>query len=241
MPLTQVTFTGADDFTPINELLARSAERHAFWIEWGVLFSAKREGTGRYPRRGWIESLVEQNAVNDHGALLALHVCGREANDAFITGAGWMDSLTIGFDRIQLNLRQENHSVPDLRRAIQGHGRRAIITQDNTANETLMDVLADLPNHVVLFDKSGGRGKIPDSWPSVTSGPAHRVSPGFGYAGGLGAANLATELPRIESVCKTVPYWIDMESSLRDENDRFDLARVDATLAVLDALLPVNG
>ena len=66
-----------------------------------------------------------------------------------------------------------------------------------------------------LFDASGGRGLEPLEWPK------HLQDWTCGYAGGLGPGNLRRELPRIAAAAGPFPYWIDMESKLRDDEDRF--------------------
>jgi hypothetical protein len=47
----------------------------------------------------------------------------------------------------------------------------------------------------------------------------------LGYAGGLGPQSLAEALPRIEAAAGQGPFWMDMESALREEQDRFDIHR----------------
>jgi len=88
-----------------------------------------------------------------------------------------------------------------------------------------LPMLSILPNHAILFDASGGHGVSPEYW------PAHLPDKSCGYAGGLGPDNLARELPRIQEAAGQGPYWIDMEGKLRNEADRFDLARARLCLA----------
>ncbi|EQD46836.1 hypothetical protein B2A_08708, partial [mine drainage metagenome] len=93
------------------------------------------------------------------------------------------------------------------------------ITQHNAANADLSARLADVPGHGFLFDASCGRGLATDEWPQPLAG-----SP-CGYAGGLGPDRIAHELPRIAHAASGTSFWIDMESSLRDEVDNFRLTR----------------
>ena len=67
-----------------------------------------------------------------------------------------------------------------------------------------------------LFDRSAGTGAVPDSWPAH---PGH--SRFVGYAGGLRPDNLAGLLPLLGA--GGGPYWVDMESGVRDAEDRFDV------------------
>lgn len=84
-------------------------------------------------------------------------------------------------------------------------------------------------NILALFDASGGRGLERQEW------PAHLGDWDCGYAGGLGPDNLRRELPRIAAAAGPSPYWIDMESKLREGDDRFSVAlarqALDAVLA----------
>ena len=81
-----------------------------------------------------------------------------------------------------------------------------------------------------LFDKSGGRGAAPPSWPKAREGAF------CGYAGGLNPDNIGVALPAIAAcVPEGQPYWIDMESGVRTD-DRFDLDKCELVLTqVFDA------
>ena len=58
-----------------------------------------------------------------------------------------------------------------------------------------------------LFDKSGGRGAPPRSWPEAREGAF------CGYAGGLNPDNIGVALPAIAAcVPEGQPYWIDMKA-----------------------------
>jgi hypothetical protein len=125
---------------------------------------------------------------------------------------------------VQLNRRFSKQEVPPLRELLQAHPRTVFITQHNTANFNVWPLLSDLPNYAVLFDRSLGRGTTPSIWPCPLM-PATRVA--CGYAGGLGAHNLAEQLPRIEQAVAGESFWVDMESSLRGSRDRFDLLEAE--------------
>jgi phosphoribosylanthranilate isomerase len=51
----------------------------------------------------------------------------------------------------------------------------------------------------------------------------------MGYAGGIHPKNVLTVIERIEAFTPE-PFWIDMETGVRDKDDRFDLARVREVL-----------
>ena len=54
-----------------------------------------------------------------------------------------------------------------------------------------------------------------------------------GYAGGLGPDNLAVELASIKAVASS-GWWVDMESKLRDEHDKFDVGRAEQCAAIFE-------
>lgn len=72
------------------------------------------------------------------------------------------------------------------------------------------------PNASFLFDESKGTGVVASAWPPP---PPHAH---FGYAGGLGPATLAAQLPQMVAAVagsgggrRSASFWVDMESSLR--------------------------
>ncbi len=62
-----------------------------------------------------------------------------------------------------------------------------------------------------LYDPSGGFGREPAAWPRHPGGD--RL---VGYAGGIGPDNAARV---VEAIGADGPYWIDMESRVRTEDD----------------------
>jgi hypothetical protein len=218
------TLTGADDGVDPSDLLHLSA-KHPF-VEWGVLFHNARQGQGRYPSFAWIEVLCAL-IPSLPKAQFALHICGRDAVHEFLQGTGKVSAMAVQFGRIQLNLTASNVNPALLIAAIRRHPSKTIVTQHNAANESLWRLLSQVRNHAVLFDASGGRGISPTSWPS----PLPRKL--CGYAGGLGPANLATELPRIQLAAGKNPFWIDMEGKLRSESDYFDLSSAQTCLSIV--------
>ena len=218
------TLTGADDDVKHGDLLHLSAS-HPF-VEWGVLFHYANQGNGRYPSFDWIDVLCSL-MPNFPRAHFALHICGRDAVHEFLQGTGKVSDVAVHFGRIQLNLTASNVDPASLITALRRHPSKTIITQHNAANESLWRLLSQLRNHAVLFDASGGRGISPTSWLSPLPGKL------CGYAGGLGPANLATELPRIQLAAGKNKFWIDMEGKLRNEADHFDLSSAQSCLSIV--------
>lgn len=226
----RITFTGIDETCNLDELFALLNVDPR--IELGVLYSDTRAGAGRYPNPAWICG----TAARVHGAFgpgrVALHVCGRAVRKLLSGYSLHADlSLLWDFQRIQLNGR---FGLEDAA-ALSGFVREgptdlgfATITQFDS-NPTLHREIWRTGQHQVLFDASGGRGLERPEWPK------HLGNWTCGYAGGLGRDNLRRELPRIAAAAGSNPYWIDMESKLRDEEDRFSIAlareALDAVLA----------
>ena len=199
-----ITFTGADDHTLHRELLALSASHD---VEFGILFSQKRQGTPRFPSPAWVDKL--------HGMDLSLaaHICGTWSRQIIDTGASDIDDRMSDFDRIQVN----TNKTIDIERICKWkkrlhdlHGRefRVILQTRN--------VFPEDPRVEWLFDASGGRGLVPATWPRP---PKNRMIR-FGYSGGLCPDNILSALRDIN-----VPegYWVDMETGVRNSDDRFDL------------------
>jgi len=217
-----ITFTGADPSCSRVELfsLLEADPR----VELGFLYSVSREGIGRYPPFAWIKETVRDIESVYGGGRVALHVCGRARSDLL---QGKKLAVPIwSFRRLQLNGMFLGEQIGELRRFIGEGDAFSCITQFDS-NQELHDTVRR-PGHQVLFDASGGRGVLREEWPKAL--PDHIC----GYAGGLGYRNLRTELPRIAAVAGP-KYWVDMEGSLRDEDDRFSVARARLALeAILD-------
>lgn len=215
------TLTGVDEHTTLATLGALS-QQYPF-VEWGVLYSPGRAGTqGRYPSATWLAGLASALRRGREVPQFALHLCGDAVHD-FLAG-GRVTELAAAFPRIQLNFRASDIALPALVEALRRHPDQMVLTQHNQTNARVAQTLRPAPNHGLLFDASGGRGVLRGAWPAPF--------PGFacGYAGGLGPHNLAQQLPAIHAAADGAPYWIDMESSLRNELDRFDLSRARAAL-----------
>lgn len=108
MKLTHVTFTGADDFVDPQALLDLSAEFPL--IEWGILFSVKRQASPRFPSTRWVYRLMEMAPI---GTRFSAHLCGQYVRDVTTNGdLTWADlGLWYLFDRIQLNFHAEPHAI----------------------------------------------------------------------------------------------------------------------------------
>lgn len=228
MNIDRVTITGADDSVEPRDLIDLQV-RFPF-VEWGILLSARQEGSPRFPSYGWLQRLKEARAQSLNFELpLSGHLCGR-----------WVRDLTIGhntfraeradvadmFDRVQLNFHGEPHSVDPygLQRALREWEREQYVFQYDAVNDGLMSVArAGGVDAVPLFDRSGGTGVEPNAWPTPIPGLY------CGYAGGLDPARLVPQLDRIAVALKGrgTAIWIDTETKVRsNDNARLDLERV---------------
>lgn len=211
-----ITFTGIDDQTDLDA----AAELAALYpIEFGVLFSPKRQGLEpRYPRWDTIqEAAIFRRRLRQHGNSfnLAAHLCGEYANDIVQHGHAKGIDAVLGrfFDRAQVN-----HREPDTH-TIGLWAKRVGI--DVIAQHRYRDGFVTENGVHLLFDQSGGRGLVPDSWPMA--GDDENL---YGYAGGLNPDNVGDIVKLIGK--HTARYWIDMETGVRDENDRFSLEKCRA-------------
>jgi hypothetical protein len=202
-----VTFTGLDAATQSDELLVLSRD---FPIEWGILFHPTREGSDRYPSLTKIQSVLELDLK------FSAHLCGGYARNV-VRGEslpGTVMSLLNKFRRIQINTA-ERGVVPDQIAHFAGRfGARGILQcrgLEHFPDEPLVDW---------LFDRSGGKGRLPEQW------PVPGLSAAFvGYSGGLGPETVADALAAItRQHPEPVPFWIDMEGSIRTD-DVFDVSK----------------
>lgn len=258
MKLFTVTLTGADETVRPQDLLELSREFP--WVEWGILLSSTAMGRPRYPGHEWLQELyatarpcgLASNMDRSPGSRFAAHLCG-ETMRRFLTGitidsydgGAWLephgiteDQFGILFGRTQANFNARREKLDDahMTRMIEGWLESmdgSLITQHNQANADIWKpiqanerrVSSALHAHQVLHDASGGCGISPEHWPRPIAGVL------TGYAGGIGPDNALSVLDQLAEVVGEGYTWIDMESSLRDERDRFDLDQISAMLS----------
>lgn len=249
--LDRVTITGADDSVAPAELLALS--RDFPFVEWGILVSnshSYREGTPRFPSVRWITDL--QGIAETTGELkLSLHVCGLWVRDLLIGRFTIPPEFLSMFQRVQLNFHAERTRCDAVQFAAcldKMKGKDFIFQFDGATGNQHMDAACSegVENCYALFDVSGGAGVVPAEWPK----PYYiDVQPGehgegaeqwayHGYAGGLGPHNLVFELERIEAAADGARIWIDMETHVRDPDDRIlDMQRVRHALSICDPIV----
>jgi hypothetical protein len=217
--LLRVSLNGVDDAAGVA--VASLWDEFPF-AELGVAWKPRAFGTGSYATTDYIEDFANRFA----GQRIALHVC-HEAIGDFLRGRGPVSRIAACFPRIQLNFGEDHdyrqYDMPLIRDALARHADHVIITPRNASTNWLAELLSGVPNHEILFDASAGRGQLPSSW----SAPLPGIT--CGYAGGLGPDNIAAELPRIDRAAAGQPYWIDMESRLR-EDGKFSISKARKVL-----------
>lgn len=229
--LDRVTITGPDNSIRPEELVPLS-ERFPF-VEWAILLSQRSAGNPRYPSQSWLDEL--RAVAKEHNLKLAGHVCGSWVRDLVIHKKPTVfeehpDFLEM-FPRIQLNF-SPYHAAQLFLDVLKPYPEHQFIFQvgskGKAEKETLLRLGLDKGlNLAVLFDRSGGKGVLPASWPEP-------LDPFYcGYAGGLGPDTLAEQLPKIDDVAGRITYWIDMESRVRSNDDQlFDLEKVRTCLEI---------
>lgn len=235
MSLELVSLTGADDQVAVESLAALSA-KYPF-AEWAVLWHPEKEGTQRVPSALWRERFLSLELP-----YVAAHLCGKQIFRELLTHGTAESRITdlSRYRRIQLNINARRRDFTDeevleIYRTLHGAGLRLILQHHAESEEVIERFLYDLDEDGmkridILFDSSKGTGQRPPAWPQP-----HRFNLFCGYAGGLGPDVLSAELPKIKAAValsgRELPYWIDMESGIRTENE-FDLKKVEQVLTL---------
>lgn len=228
--LTKVTFTGVDDKTDIKRL-CEIQKKYPF-AEFGVLISVNN--TGKHTNNRYPDFTIFKK-LKGRGLNLSLHVCGSLARN-IASNNDWQalkDFVGKDFDifsRVQLNLKgshkfADSLSLPD--------SEKQVIIQICDSSFDYYD--RNKGSRIMgLFDNSGGTGVVAKSyWTDLDASF-------IGYAGGISEENVLEIIKNIDSTRVPLPhyyeYWIDMESSLRDNKDRFDL---DVVERICEKVLPL--
>jgi hypothetical protein len=242
MKLTRISISGADDGVDPVDLLKLSVEFP--FVEWGILYSEKRQGTPRYPSPEWRENLIGLmlNTARGKNLHLALHLCGQAARDVFEgRPSRWFakKDFHAPYERVQLNgftpykddirLDLEVLKFCPCEFIVQCADSEQLKIVDDFAVKNNLQFLN------ALFDPSGGRGIRNDEWQHP-----HTKQIAVGYAGGIGPDNVADVISRIlakPTTDRLETCWIDMESRVRTPDDTFDLKLVREILVACSAAL----
>ena len=241
MKLDRVTITGADAYTDPEDLMALSQE-YGF-VEWGILFSSRREGTTRYPPRPWLLELDKVVERSQRKPLLSAHLCGRYMRDFVRDGniVWWREYgfLARWFNRVQLNMG--GYTPADAWENLDlflasFEPKQDIIIQVHD-NDQWAKPLCQERGTFPLFDASGGQGIMPATWEAPWPASPTRlasISPRIytGYAGGIAPDTIHEALTKLDQIVPvTARIWIDMEQGVRTG----DYLNLDKVRTVLDA------
>jgi hypothetical protein len=223
MFLRYCSITGADDAIEPGHLAELSEPfPHA---EWAILYSPKLEGTPRYPTREWRRAFIAR--MGHHNT--AIHLCG-DAVRQFAEGE--LDELVAPFGRMQLNFSAARYKGDIAKLAAHAAEVTPVtIVQMHGGNGDVYKEFARFGHIEVLYDASGGRGAEPAAWLPPLEVPT-------GYAGGLRPDNIAGQLQAISLVAGDTAVWCDMETGVRNAEDRF---LVDSARKVLELTAPYAG
>ncbi len=233
MNLKTITITGADESVDPGELV-RLSQEYPF-VEWGILLSSSSMGERRFPSYDWLEKLQElrKNPMLNHCVSLSGHLCGKWVRDVLIGKTGdlsmSLNGLEYMFGRIQINTHgiSEKKDLYAFCRVVEMLNRAVLIQMDGE-NDGMYKYLRQQDCDIYpFFDLSHGCGVLPESWPR----PMNRRYGGYG--GGLGPDNLEKQLERIAAIVGSRPFWVDMETKVRSDDDKqFDLNKVVACLEI---------
>ena len=221
MKLKQITFTGLDEKTDVNEL--KIIQKAFPFVEFGVLMSKNWQTNGnRYPDPEIISRFTDQ------GLNLSAHLCGRIAREAY-TGnfTNVIETYPIfthpDFKRTQLNVAPYEN-IFETAETIEEPINKEIIIQQRSPSikDTHAFIRFELKNPdanvTMLIDPSGGRG-VDDGLDIIATD--HKT----GYAGGINANNVEDKLRFLMEMETVGDFWIDMESGVRTD-DWFDINKV---------------
>ncbi|MBD9544301.1 hypothetical protein IB276_33180 [Ensifer sp. ENS04] len=223
-----LTFTGVDAKTPasfIKETARKYAKLDGYSaIEFAILRSPKAGQSPRYPDR----TAVQRITHNVRPQYLAYHLCGGYAQ--MVHEGRWGELLDIiNFDdvsRVQVNSRERDEKAMVTLQRFSMHIGKPVIMQWSG------DTFPFVPRVDLLFDRSGGRGVSPDSWPEPDDLSRKAASSIIGYAGGLGPENFREKLTQIVKASRGKRFWVDCETGIRTD-DWFDPAKVQAMIDIV--------
>ena len=232
MRLKTITCSGANEYTDIEELV-ELMQRYPE-MEVGVQVSGKKASLGS-ARYWWLMRL--RSALNERWTIsstVALHL-NQDWVEAFCAGmvplvvSDWLQMEVCGrpfISRVQLNFKIGREAKPNamiLEKTIKRYPKQRFILSYNDANA---EFIKELHNKYqlkfdCLFDDSFGEGIVPQQRPLPAFDDVFQ-----GYAGGLSADNIITELKAIATqVPENREIFIDAEGKLKGEDKHFSIQK----------------
>lgn len=232
-----ISFVGVDESTDLLKLNDLRNNSDAL-VECGVLYSPNKSGTltnKRYPSLQFIKDFP-----NKFHGLTSLHLCGSSVQNFF--NKREIFDISKHFSRIQLNFSIKEFTettiikqLIDLRDYQEDGELGDIIIQHNKSKAKLIDILCksdDIANINILFDASGGLGKVMNDPQSCSNFNRY-----CGYAGGINPDNIDSIIKKLQAVNSDndLNYYIDMESGIRT-NDLFDIDKCSHIINSVNSL-----
>lgn len=245
-----MTVTGADDSVSPVELAAISKDFP--FVEWGILFSQKRQGTlPKYPTARWLQALDALADANP-AMRLSAHLCGQYVRDIFekdigdvfrhytMRGNGFWH-----YSRLQLNgfsdyFKDKGARIPKSFQSLSGtsEGVSVICQVANEHAHLRAGALETVFGNVAaLYDTSGGEGIPMPGFDCLVPPPTATIH--VGYAGGLKVGTVA----KAAADCKQQwadrdnHFWLDIETGVRSDGGKtFDLKKA---VTVLEEVAPL--
>ena len=220
MRLRFCTITGADDsLDPAHLLTLSLLYPHA---EWAILYAPGLEGTPRFPTRAWLDAFLA--TIKGRGNI-AIHLCGKAVGQL---ENGELDEMLAPFDRMQINFSARRYRG-DIEKLAQSAARVKAVTivQMHDGNGDVYRRFGEFGHVEVLYDTSGGRGLETTDWQPPLDVPT-------GYAGGLRPETLIAQLLAISAAAGNSKVWCDMETGVRDAQDKFLLESARRALSLTE-------
>lgn len=224
--IKHISFAGIDCKTKIEDL--QSIQKEFPLVEFGFISSKNWMDNGnRYP-----DPVLLKN-FKSKGLNLCLHLCGEFARRPLKEGWNqieefYKDNLKL-FNRVQLNVIGSKPKK-DFKLTLLKNVQEVIIQQKSVFDMPIFEECLNscgyekLSRTSVLFDLSGGRGKYVKDFDVFEI--EHQQPIKLGFAGGISPENCVDVVKRIEAnLPKEIPYWIDMETGIRDERDWFSISK----------------
>jgi hypothetical protein len=231
MSAYRVTLSGIDESASLRRLIDNMALMPVE-VELAVQFNEAYAGTrSRFPAHRFFERFLHLADNLPDNVYTALHLSGQDAIDSFITNEGFANDLSWDFNRCQLNVDRVAINPEALAKVINQNPDFQIIVPYNTASASLCRYLLNntLRTHI-LFDESGGQGRLPAIRPE-----SFQQARATGYGGGFNINTIEDEVRRIEQATLG-RYWIDVQSGVRNSVDEFDVELAETFVKKVGAL-----
>lgn len=234
--LTMVSLTGADDHISVLDLVEFQRQHPA--VEWGILYVPGKEGQPRNPTQPWREEFFSQ--CQHHEMQSAVHLCGTQAFEQLKSKTLPPELLKAQRWQLNANARRPEFNKFELQDLYQsaldypGFEGEVILQFHEHSSEAVDAFLSgkcrsghlhELARIGVLLDDSRGKGVETQNW-RISSGMRRNLLASVGLAGGIGPQNSDRAVQNGRQLGR--PFWIDMESGIRTENE-FDLGKGAAT------------